>query len=1115
MRKRKIFIAVIVCTILNVGFLVTKVLADGSEGGEEGGDAINCGYNLCSSYGAAWRYYKTDKDEVFIPGTVNGVGTRSPAYAADTYIRKCATNGGGYWRYAMVAQRTVPGAVDTRGNPVVEGDQVGTTSIGNTNSLSLRSEKFPGGKMRYISTWASWDKVKEAYENAKKTYPNIFLRGWDEYSTLAWFCADDPELIMSGVSNVSAADDYSSTGIVTKDGAPHNTSAPSLSIKTGDTTKIAFSHNIYASQSTKNVEWQIKRTTEIESGGTTISSLGAYIGNGNYYTIKNETTGEYKGWANVTSKDGDKYVAVKNGYLTRDEYPSITFNKPGKYKFCEDLYIKNVQYTHACAEINVDVNPNCTPGEPGCPNDDDDPGSSDTYDSQAVCKQWTPSSYTNSNERSGQTSVISAVKTSLPKYSEWVLSNAKNGDSSFYQSGKEVYAKPSDTIYWIHCYYPGVQKTADTDVTYSHHSHSHSDGAVYHNGNHSFASELGKNWQNMFSITSENIIPATGHNNIVKKYSNGDSDIQSWKVMPDVESYNVPSSGSSRAGKSLKETITSGGPTRTSVSTKEGAYHSWSWECNCTTDEEGNRTCSTCSASHGSEPYYTFSYSSVKEDYQDAAMVKVPYNYENQVSVSIDRSKNNGVANAGETIDLLNPTVYVNPRYNSVTEGSYATKVDGGELKVIAYVTNNDQSGNGSSINEIINGHGANLCNAVYGKEECKELDDYHQTFNTPENLGGSVDTVSISRGYNVFDNSAGKWYCVAAAVYPADSGSFTRVDASNGSAGSDSWRFSVPDCVQIAKKPSIQVWGNSMYTSGKVETATAGKNLVAGVYGYDYGYSDSKNYSNKTIFGSWVEQSIVHLDSVKGMASGAAMGNFNPANPSSFSLRSRNGLGGSREGGSENECIRVPLTISNYDSVGFTCGHDSLAGATNKVDAPGDKSALVSRFTSGSSNYNLHDNTSVIGNTTVSKSTTDVYISNGDITINGNITYEAPSEGYQYIVEIPKVIIYAKNITIACNVSRIDAVLIAEDTVDTCPTPYGEYNSKDNSNRLTIFGTVIADKMSPNRTYGAGPGVYSTEPAEIINYDTSLYLWGAPRADASASGKLEITYQTELSPRY
>ena len=149
-----------------------------------------------------------------------------------------------------------------------------------------------------------------------------------------------------------------------------------------------------------------------------------------------------------------------------------------------------------------------------------------------------------------------------------------------------------------------------------------------------------------------------------------------------------------------------------------------------------------------------------------------------------------------------------------------------------------------------------------------------------------------------------------------------------------------------------------------------------------------------------------------------------------------------------------------------------------------------------------------------------------GTITINGDIKY---SGSYNTIDSIPKVIIYADNIKIACNVERIDAVLIAERNIETCPFAEGDekknnLGSPARSAQLRINGAVIAGgTVSFDRSYGAGTGANSMIPAEIINMDPSWYLWAADSIGISGTsmehddteGLMIPTYTCELPPRY
>ncbi|MBR3157140.1 hypothetical protein IKF20_01765 [Candidatus Saccharibacteria bacterium] len=136
------------------------------------------------------------------------------------------------------------------------------------------------------------------------------------------------------------------------------------------------------------------------------------------------------------------------------------------------------------------------------------------------------------------------------------------------------------------------------------------------------------------------------------------------------------------------------------------------------------------------------------------------------------------------------------------------------------------------------------------------------------------------------------------------------------------------------------------------------------------------------------------------------------------------------------------------------------------------------------------------------------------NVIIKGNLKYS--DSAYQSFSQIPKIVVYAEgDIEIDCAVEQIDALLIANGTVKTCADS-DDLNSKSNSRQLTIFGAVIANALEPRRTYGAATGANSIVPAEIINFDPSLYLWNrvSGEGEGAITGGLEAAYTVEISPR-
>ena len=102
-------------------------------------------------------------------------------------------------------------------------------------------------------------------------------------------------------------------------------------------------------------------------------------------------------------------------------------------------------------------------------------------------------------------------------------------------------------------------------------------------------------------------------------------------------------------------------------------------------------------------------------------------------------------------------------------------------------------------------------------------------------------------------------------------------------------------------------------------------------------------------------------------------------------------------------------------------------------------------------------------------------------------------------------------------------------DKIKTCDSD--DVDSAANAaKQLTIYGSIIANQLIANRTYGAAPGINSIVPAEIIDFDPTLYLWKGVNEDSnseqqegSSSGEIvsedshtsiDIVYTSELAPR-
>ena len=289
-------------------------------------------------------------------------------------------------------------------------------------------------------------------------------------------------------------------------------------------------------------------------------------------------------------------------------------------------------------------------------------------------------------------------------------------------------------------------------------------------------------------------------------------------------------------------------------------------------------------------------------------------------------------------------------------------------------------------------------------------------------------------------------------------------------------WAFSDHKCFTIAKKPSLQVWGGNIYSSGTINTSVTKK--------------------NQHIYGSWGELGIISSGKVTGMASGASY-------PSELNTN-------------EIFCAVSPLSFANDKCSREETGLLGTLGPFAKLES--DKNTITNKLTKtvDISRRNINDLPETIEDSGI------ILVENeeGNIDIAKSIIYKGT---YTTLDSMPKVVIYAKNVNIHCNVTRIDALIIATDTVNTCSNPTDQsdpndpnnINAANRSNPLQINGAVLTNKLIAGRTYGAAAGTNSGISAEIINFDPSLYLWGEKQTETDQNVYNTSSYLRELAPRY
>lgn len=506
---------------------------------------------------------------------------------------------------------------------------------------------------------------------------------------------------------------------------------------------------------------------------------------------------------------------------------------------------------------------------------------------------------------------------------------------------------------------------------------------------------------------------------------------------------------------------------------------------------------------------------------------------------------------------------------------------------------------------------------------KCQVLEEIVGPQNPTGDYKGSDGGASRTRTVPDGDEYVGFKYCVAIGIWPSDSHDYQTNTLNRQRTGGfggamdagEYWNISNASCRTITKKPTMQVWNGSVYTEGIIKTSVTKKMLGSD---FDNGCETSHkrcgdNYSDSEtkIFGSWTDYAIVagRDGTVKGMSSGAVLGydnnrydlsfralkttsvDYNKLSALTFAntgdTKGKSGINASpsidvnlqrlysryrdkaatfasKDGGPQKN-IRTAETGMQYAYYRGNTSLSSLAshivgyGKPNYDTLQATPSAIYKKLSTADSKK--YDNTLVI------------YVT-GDLLIDRNICLgSACSGGGMTLIEyktgtetnaankLPQVLIFANNIKIEQNVTRVDAWLVATSPsgeggkINTCTdavgnefTPGNNIEARDGYQRfasygncyktLIVNGPVYAKKMVLSRTAGAYHGygktdsladpryrqygaVGSTEdghlgsaiPAEIFNLRADVYLWAYNQAQRYSEAV--VTYMRELAPRY
>lgn len=507
------------------------------------------------------------------------------------------------------------------------------------------------------------------------------------------------------------------------------------------------------------------------------------------------------------------------------------------------------------------------------------------------------------------------------------------------------------------------------------------------------------------------------------------------------------------------------------------------------------------------------------------AEARHPYNFVTNPSTTIS---SRDVVYPGETA-VLSGSVTLSHKDDADTPADYPTTItpDDTTVRLIQFTLIPSYSG------DLSGGIGSDPCSFVHSKyggalTACANATDDHR---------GSIPTgstgVQLANTVTVPDVEVGTKLCTAIAANPADSGGGYNENLNR------NWKISSATCRTIAKKPNFQVWNGGVATEGSITTSISRKTIDAKL----------GQASKPTIFGSWDEQLVIAGQGIKGFASGAALG-YTPQNYN-FSLSGGNASATTLQGLS-------PLTISNQDNSAIGYSNISLNSAVldrlkaryTRLDTsswPERDGIKVSP--TGLEYVELPDGAnlgqvvkSALKNNELGQDNTRIYYSPGTINITGDLCYGTPCPGtatrldtYQLgsssLAALPQILVFAHNINIAPDVTRLDAWLIADGTLNTCAgSSFGSSLDANHCNKtLVINGPTFAGQLQLLRTAGALPGAGpnvseqsvlardlsqdgSISPAEIFNLRSDTYLWAY--AQAQRFSEAVTTYTRELSPR-
>jgi hypothetical protein len=305
-----------------------------------------------------------------------------------------------------------------------------------------------------------------------------------------------------------------------------------------------------------------------------------------------------------------------------------------------------------------------------------------------------------------------------------------------------------------------------------------------------------------------------------------------------------------------------------------------------------------------------------------------------------------------------------------------------------------------------------------------------------------------------------------------------------------DRWAHSKPICTIVGKRPKVQIWGDDVAVRGRIETSRVTKNIDG----------------SQKVFGSWVEYGAFSTGVNSLFASGSGLADQTNIDQSAWSrltFANENGSGAPAYG------EYAPATpADSFRSLPAVASF--FAGLQNKQPVNSNNVSALSFLNSEPTIVRTAGNLTLVGAEMAANHST-VILATGTVTIDDSIRYT--DAAIDDVRKIPQVVIIAKDIIIKGSVERVDAWLVASDSINTCYDFTGNLTSGKCATKLEVNGPVITNKLLLNRTAGSETGPQSGDPAERFNLRPDAHIWARLRSEGSS--KAQTVYSVELPPRF